>query len=371
VLAEAIVMGIGGGGPVLPADLQLAGIAMRDLRISSAPALQKLGGPSELEEAWLMEACRATGNERSALRLLSELADGPPRPHPADQVIRRINLDSAYAQQALTVLEQRGVITRGDQSGMTWMLRHEVLTHRVRELTAPARAAARRAFDLLGSKTRNRSRLKISELIALRHEGIAPATPAEIDVVQRSKRYYLTIIAGVAAVPLVIIIIMWISLKGRVYFDLTPRAGGDHIVVRSGRAGLSSFFWLPGGWGDEVADTLHRPRARRDPRGRGRRGFRAPRREPAIRLFARPRYPVHFGRRRHQAVYERTTALQGTFGGDGEGAWRLPGAHRHPLPHRLYDADRRLDPANLSFACHHRLTIAACSRAPPMNSGGL
>ncbi len=254
-LAEAIVTGIGGGGPVLPADLQLAGIAMRDLRISSAPALQKLGGPSELEEAWLMEACRATGNERSALRLLSELADGPPRPHPVEQIIRRINLDATYAQHALSVLEQRGVITRGDQSGMTWMLRHEVLTHRVRELTAPARAAARRAFDLLGSKTRNRSRLKISELIALRHEGIAPASAAEIDVIARSKRYYLTIIAGIAAVPLVVIIIIWISLKGRVYFDLTPRAGGDHIVVRSGRAGLSSFFWLPGGWGEEVADT--------------------------------------------------------------------------------------------------------------------
>ncbi|HLL24526.1 MAG TPA: hypothetical protein VK427_20485, partial [Kofleriaceae bacterium] len=30
---------------------------------------------------------------------------------------------------------------------------------------------------------------------------------------------------------------------------------GDHIVVRAGRAGLSSFFWLPGGFGDEVADT--------------------------------------------------------------------------------------------------------------------
>ena len=76
-------MGIGGGGPVLPADLQLAGIAMRDLKISSAPALQKLGGPSELEEAWLMEACRATGNERSALRLCLSSSTTSTRPAPA------------------------------------------------------------------------------------------------------------------------------------------------------------------------------------------------------------------------------------------------------------------------------------------------
>ena len=31
--------------------------------------------------------------------------------------------------------------------------------------------------------------------------------------------------------------------------------GGDHVLVRGGRAGLSSFFWLPGGYGDVVADT--------------------------------------------------------------------------------------------------------------------
>jgi hypothetical protein len=254
-LAEAIVMGIGAGGPVLPADLQLAGIAMRDLRISTPAALQKIGGPSELEEAWLNEACRATGNERSAMRLVAELAVHGPQPQPADQLVRRVNLDQHAAQQALSTLEQRGVITRGDPNGLTWVLRHEVLTNRVKELTAPARAAARRAFDLLGSKTANKSRLKIGELLALRSEGIAASTPAELDVIQRSKRYYLTILAGIAAVPLVIIIIIWISLKGRVYFDLTPRAGGEHIVVRSGRAGLSSFFWLPGGWGDEVADT--------------------------------------------------------------------------------------------------------------------
>ncbi len=254
-LASTIVMGIGHGEPVLPADLQLVGLAMRDLKISNAAALQKLGGPTELEEAWLFDACRATGNERSAMRLCAELAAGGPGPRPFESVVRRINIDPTYAQHAFSVLEQRGVIIRGDANGATWMLRHEVLTARVREQTAPARAAARRAFDLLGSKTASKERLTIGELRALRTEGIAPATAAEIAVVERSKRYYLTIAGAVAAVPLLILIIIWVSLRGRVYFDLTPRAGGDHVVVRGGRAGLSSFFWLPGGFGDEVADT--------------------------------------------------------------------------------------------------------------------
>ena len=253
-LADQVVQGIGRGQPVLPADLQIAAMAMRDLKISDPAGLQKLGGPTELEGAWLSEACKATGNERSALRLCAELA-ATPGPRPAEAVVRRINLDQGYAQQAFNVLEQRGVIVRGDASGTTWLLRHEVLYPRIRELTAPARAAARRAFDLLGSKTQSKERLNLGELFKLKSEGIAPVTPAEVDVVRRSKRHYMMIAGGIAAVPLVILMLIWISMKGRVYFDLEPRAGGERVVVRGGRAGLHGFFWLPGGFGNELADT--------------------------------------------------------------------------------------------------------------------
>ena len=255
-LAEAVVVGLSNGNPVLAADLQIAAMAMRDLRVTSLPALQKLGGPTELESGWLHDAARATGNERSALRLCAELAAGAPGPKPGDAVIKRINLDAAFGQQAFGVLEQRGVIVRGDASGGTWMLRHEVLTQRVRELTAPARAAARRAFDLLGSKTANRGRLTFNELRALRSEGISAVTPAEVEVVQRSKRHYQMIAAGIAAVPILLIIWIYISMHGHAFFDLEPRAGGDHVLVRGGRAGLSGFSWLPGsGYGRVIADT--------------------------------------------------------------------------------------------------------------------
>ncbi|MCX5745358.1 MAG: hypothetical protein NT062_23010 [Proteobacteria bacterium] len=176
-------------------------------------------------------------------------------PRAGEQIIKRINLDQEFGQHALIVLEQRGVIIRADASGQTWILRHEILGTRVRELTAPARAAARQAFELLGSKTQSRSRLTLKELRKLKTEGIAPVTPEERDVVARSKRYYMMIAGAIAAVPLVVIIIIWISMSGRVFFDLEPRVGGDHVMVRGGRAGLSSFFWLPGGAGETVADT--------------------------------------------------------------------------------------------------------------------
>lgn len=255
-LAEQVVQGLARGNGLLAADLQIAALAMRDLRITSSAALHKLGGATELESAWLHDACRATGNERSALRLCAELAAGAPGPRPIEQLVRRINLDAGYAQHALEVLDQRGVAVRGDQAGTTWLLRHEVLTQRVRELTAPARAAARRAFDLLGSKTASRSRLGLRELRALKSEGIAPITAEEIDVVQRSRRYYFAIAGAIAAVPIVLLVIIYMSMRGNVFFDLQPRAGGDRVVVRGGRAGLSPFGWLPGGgYGRVVADT--------------------------------------------------------------------------------------------------------------------
>jgi hypothetical protein len=254
-LADAVVQGIARGQPVLPADLQIAGLAMRDLRITSAAALARFGGPTELESAWLFDACKATGNERSALRLCAELAAGGPGPRAADQIARRINLDLGFAHQAFSVLEARGVIIRGDANSATWMLRHEVLLQRVKELTAPARAAARQAFDLLGSKTATKGRLSLGELRKLRSEGISATTSEEASVVQRSERYYMTVAVGIAAVPIALLIIIWIAMRGQVHFALAPGPGGDHVVVRGGRAGLHAFFWLPGGFGDELADT--------------------------------------------------------------------------------------------------------------------
>jgi len=255
-LAEAVVRGLDNGHGVLTADLQIAAMAMRDLRITNLAALKKLGGASELEQAWLHDACRATGNERSALRLCAELAAGAHGPIAAEQIIRRTNIDPSFAQSAFGVLENRGVIVRGDMEASTWMLRHEVLTPRIRVLGAPARAAARRAFDLLGSKIQGNARLTLLELYSLRHEGIEPSSPAEVDVVQRSKRHYLMVAGAIAAVPLVILIAILISMRGRVFFDLEPAPGGDHVLVRGGRSGLSSFGWLPGsGYGRVVADT--------------------------------------------------------------------------------------------------------------------
>ena len=52
----------------------------------------------------------------------------------------------------------------------------------------------------------------------------------------------------------------------------------------------------------------------------------------------------------------RPAALPAASRHHGEGAWRLPRAHRHPVPDQFHDADRRLDPGNVSRARENRLS---------------
>jgi HEAT repeat protein len=258
-LVEAVVAGLGRSGPVLPADLQIAAAALAELRVGSGAELARLGGARELETRWLEAAARATGHERTGLRILGELArEGEPRTSSA--VAARLGVSAGEVARSLGAIEQRGLVTRRpgttlDASGGAddaWDLRHPVLAPRLREATAPARAAARRTYDLLGSKAQAGQRLTLPELYALRHEQIAPVTDAERAVVRRSKRFYLTILAAIAALPVVLIVLMAILNAGRVHLDVTATPAGDRVIVRSGRAGLSSFHWL--GFGHVVAD---------------------------------------------------------------------------------------------------------------------
>src|SRR5690606_15383091 len=84
----------------------------------------------------------------------------------------------------------------------------------------------------------------------------SPSTPAERAVIERTRRFAM-IVGGIAAgIPLLLIIVSYIALIGNYYHDVSPGQGsGERVVVRSGRAGLSAFHWLPPGFGDVEADT--------------------------------------------------------------------------------------------------------------------
>jgi HEAT repeat protein len=241
------------GDGILPADLQIAALTLGARGITTADALHRSGGARDLASTWIHDACAASGNPRDGMRMLAELAEGPFGRYDAAAMAKRISLEPGVARHILDTLEARGVVIRGDFAGTSWSLRHEVLLPRVRELTASTRAAARRAYELLGSKTGDRARLTLPELRTLWREGISPVTPEEQTLVARSWRHYGILAAAAAAVPLLLLIIVFFSMRGRVYFDIQTRAGGEYVVLREGRAGLSGFHWM--GFGNVTADT--------------------------------------------------------------------------------------------------------------------
>lgn len=264
VLARAIVESLALSGPILPADLQLAARGLLELGLTSPDALRDIGGPVELERAWLLAGADATGNRRTALRLLAELASDRRyvRSYNADWVAARASVDPAFTQHAMTVFADKGLAladTSDVNAPARYRLAHSILLARVRELAAPARESSRRAHDLLGSKIESGKRLSLREYRALETEGISPSTPEERAVIDRSKRFFYMIAGGILATPIAILVIIYLSMSGKYYLDVhTPSEGGAaHVVVRSGSPGLSAFNWLPGSpaFGSVVADT--------------------------------------------------------------------------------------------------------------------
>jgi len=265
-LPAALVAGLARTGPVLPADLQVAALAVRELGLTSAAQVNEVG-VHELHRLWLLRAAEATGSEQSALRLLAELADtsqvvAGTMPFAVDWAARRASLPPTVARHTFAVLQEKGVVRAVSVPGAPethFAISHETLVTRIREIAAPARATSRRAFELLGSKVSQGKRLSLREWIALRRDGIAPATAEEAGVVARTKRFFLIIAAAVAAIPFLFLIIIYMSMSGSYYFDVVSgkNGGADRVVVRAGKASLSAFNWMPASpsFGSIVADT--------------------------------------------------------------------------------------------------------------------
>ncbi len=248
---------------VLPADLQIAALAIRDLGLATPNHLQAIGGAAELLRAWLLNAAAATGDERAALRIVGELAHGDGlNPCAAGWLASRANVEPAFAQHALTSLQAsvvvQSVVVPGE-SERHFSLAHSILAAPAREIAAPAREAARIAFELLGSKAESNGRLELREWIQLRRDGISPSSEDETAVLERTKRYFYTVFGAIGAAPIVLLIFLYILLAGHYYLDVgRPSGGGKQtVVVRKGRPGLSAFFWLPAwpGYGEIIADT--------------------------------------------------------------------------------------------------------------------
>ena len=255
--AHHVARGINHGAPVLAADLQIAATAMTALSAANAPALESIGGASELGKQWLLRSARATGDERAALRLLGQMAQGKGKAMLTPSwAARRSNLQIGFVTGALQHLADCGVLRScpvSDEGEPRYQLAHSILAPRLRVLAAPAQASAQRAFELLGSKADSKGILSVKEWFEVSRQRIEPANEKEGAVLARTKRVAQIIGAAAIGLPIAFLILMYSCNSGRSYLDVATVDGNDRVVVRDGRPGLSMFHWL--GFGDIVADT--------------------------------------------------------------------------------------------------------------------
>lgn len=249
-LAEAVAAALHRERGVLPAELQLAACALRDQRITAPAALRKVGGLGEVVRGWLAATAAAATDARTGLRALGELTGGAAT---TAALSERLAVGAPEVEHALTAAVDRHVVVR---DGDGWQLAHDVLIAPVRDLTAVERAAARRGHELLGKQAEAGGRLSASQLWAIHREGIAATTAGERAVLARSRRFFRNVAIAVAAAPVLLLIALWWGQRGHAYLDVETGRGGERVVVRAGRPGLSAFDWLPSspGFGDVVAD---------------------------------------------------------------------------------------------------------------------
>jgi hypothetical protein len=246
-----------GRGAVLPADVQLAARALRDLRLGSAAELLAAGGAGRLFARWIEQCAGDAGQVRHGLRLLGGLAaHDEPAAFSAADLARAAGVAEAAAVQALPGFTSRGLtVVVPLAAGSGYALAHELLVPRLRELAAPAVEAATRAQELLAAAAAGRRVLGPLELAELDREGIAPSTPAEARAIGARKRKHITMLAAAVATPIVLLVVIAVTLSGRFFFSRDGSAGpGGRVLVRAGRPSLAAFFWLPGRSGKVIAD---------------------------------------------------------------------------------------------------------------------
>jgi HEAT repeat protein len=267
-LAAALVKYLERNGSVALDLMQLVALAARDLRIENLAALNKNGGARDLLAQWLTSVCKHSKDERVALRVLAEvvarseqdrMATAESRDSksviPVDDIVTRVGADATVVRPIVEDFAQRGILSLDDQQrcGFTYV----VLTSTVRTLTASTQESLRKNHEMLARHSETQKRLTLGQLRSLKTDGVTATTDAEKRVVARSMAHFRRIALIAIAVPLLVLITIYVAMMRRVYFATTTGAGGERIVVRSGRQGLSAFHWLPArpGFGSVVSDT--------------------------------------------------------------------------------------------------------------------
>jgi hypothetical protein len=252
-LPEVVVAGRASGWQ--PAELEATALAIATMGLTAPADLVRVGGASGALSSWIEARCRAAapGDPRPAFAAAAALAEsGSPTGAPIDELAAAAGVEPARLAPLLGSLEHAGIAAIGPRG---WRLASPVLIAPVQETVTPLRATRRRGAALLAAyRGRLAPRRALRRLLA---DGYVPTSAAERATIARTERVHRIARIALAALPVLVLAGIWLSMRGRAYFDLAPGPGGDRVVVRAGRPGLSAFHWLPSspGFGEIVADT--------------------------------------------------------------------------------------------------------------------
>ncbi len=250
-LLQTVTAGLQRYGLVKPTDLQLATLALRDLKINSLSDLESWGGASQLTERWLEEVLSHMKDSTMCHRVAHALAK--------HEWTNAENLNQELTCQSAPSLDQLyrfGVIQLRGQSTKDGIvsLAHPVLKEPLLRVTRHTQELAADAASLLSEAAAENKRLGYQQLKAIKKSGVQPTTAQQQTVLSRTNRFYKTVLAAAFLAPILLCGVIWMVQKGSTYYETSLQGGPQTLAAHSGRAGLfSAFHWL--GFGDRVEDT--------------------------------------------------------------------------------------------------------------------
>jgi len=248
-LSDAIAGNLAARGPVNPAELQIVARTALELRLTSPGTYRRSGGATALIDRFLAIACDAAGGETGA-RVLGELCalETGEAAEPED-IGAAAGLPTADAATALEALVARGVarkVGRGSEVSSRYQLAHRFLREHAREYVAPVRGDTRRARVALAEAAGQGRRLTVGELAGVKRAHVVASSPDEAKAIAKGKRFVWSVLAGVLAVPVVLVVLAYVVLSGHMYMRTEVGADGQRqLVARVGRPAWQWLHFLP------------------------------------------------------------------------------------------------------------------------------
>lgn len=262
-LPELIAEEVAVEGPVLPAELQVAGHAALLTGATRARRYSRAGGAQALRALYVERLVARAGGWR-ARRVLAMLAEqtNPREGRFLADIAQGCGLARVVTGTTLEALEREGLVVRRDdplaiRREPCYAIVHPYLLQSIRDTVAPVLRGRAHARLSLRRRLHERGVLRPDEMLRVwRYLGSSISGP-EAEQLRRGVKIWSLIAAGLVSIPLVICLVVYAVLATSTFVDTDVAQNGvRRVVVRSGRPSLSFAFNITSSpFGEVLVDT--------------------------------------------------------------------------------------------------------------------